>query len=84
MEELPADLDQDIIFSSRATKVSNGFAHSTLSSHVFLAACGVAEHAKEFDAKGLFTTALLSALVTWGTDIVTYEDLLQLIHALPG
>ena len=71
IEELPADLDRDIIFSSGATKIPNGFAHSGLSSHVFLAACGAAEHAKEFDAKGLFTTALLSALVTWGTDIVT-------------
>ena len=84
IEGLPADLDRDISVSSRATEVSNGFAHSSLRSHVFLAACGAAEHAKEFDAKGLFTTALLSALVTWGTDIVTYKDLLQLIQALPG
>ena len=51
---------------------------------MFLAASGTAEHAKEFDAKGLITTALLSALVAWGTDIVTYEDLFQLIQALPG
>lgn len=84
IEELPADLDRDINVSSIAAKVLNGFAHSDLSSHVFLAACGAAEHAKEFDDKGLFTTALLSALVTWGTDIITYKDLLQLIHALPG
>jgi hypothetical protein len=84
IEDIPADMDRDIIVSSRATKVSNGFAHSGHSSHVFLAACGAAEHAKELDAKGLFTTALLSALVAWGTDIVTYEDLLQLIQALPG
>ena len=84
MEEFPADLDGDIIVSSRATKVSNGFSHSGLSSHIFLAACGAAEHAKEFDAKGLFTTALLNALVVWGTEIVTYEDLPQPIHALPG
>lgn len=84
IEELPANLDRDIIVSSCSTEISNGFAPSGLSSHVFLAACGAAEHAKEFDAKGLFTTALLSALVTWGTDIVTYEDLLQLIQALPG
>ena len=80
-ENLPADLDGDINVSSRA---ANGFAHNNLRSHVFPAACGAAEHAKEFDAKGLFTTALLSALVAWGTDIVTYEDLLQLIQALPG
>lgn len=84
VEELPADLDRDIIISSRSTKNSNGIAHSGLSSHVFLAACGAAERAKEFNAKGLFTTALLSALVAWGTDIVTYKDLLQLIQALPG
>jgi hypothetical protein len=83
VEELPVDLDRDICVSSRGTEVSNGFAHSGLKSHVFLAACGAAEHAKEFDAKGLFTTALLSALVAWGTDI-TYKDLLQLIQALPG
>ena len=84
IEEPPADLDRDINVSSRATEVSNGFAHKGLRSHVFLAACGAAEHAKEFDAKGLFTTALISALVAWGTDIVTYKDLLQLIQALPG
>ena len=80
VEELPADLDRDI----SATEVSNGFTHSGLRSHVFLAACGAAEHAKEFDAKGLFTTALISALVAWGTGMVTYKDLLQLIQALPG
>jgi hypothetical protein len=80
IEELAADLDRDIIVSSRATRVSN----SSVSSHVILAACGAAEHAKEFDSKGLFTTALLSALVAWGTHTVTYEDLLRLIQALPG
>jgi hypothetical protein len=51
---------------------------------VFLAACGAAERAKEFDAKGLFTTALLSALVACGTDMITYKDLLQRIPTLPG
>jgi hypothetical protein len=81
--ELPADIDQNIVVSSRATKVSNGLAHNGLSSHVFLRVAD--EDAKElFDAKGLFTTAVLSALVTWGTDIVAYEDLLQLIQAFPG
>ena len=84
IEELPADLDREFSVSSRATEVPNGFAQSGLRSHVFLAACGAAEHAKEFDAKGLFTTALLNALVVWGTDIITYNDLLQLIQALPG
>ena len=84
IEELPTDLDRDINVSSRAIDVSNGFAHGDLKSHVFLSACGTAEHAKEFDAKGLFTTALLNALVAWGTDIVTYKDLLQLIQVLPG
>lgn len=84
IEELPADLDRDIGVSSRATEVSNDFAHSGLRSHIFLVACGATEHAKEFDGKGLFTTALLSALVAWGTNIVTYKDLLQLIQALPG
>ena len=84
IEELPADLDRDIIVSSRSVKNSSSSAHSGLSSHVFLAACDATEHAKEYDAKGLFTTALLSALVAWGTDIVTYKDLLQLIQALPG
>ena len=86
IEELPTDLDRDINVGSlaRAIDVSNGFAHGDLKSHVFLSACGPAEHAKEFDAKGLFTTALLNALVAWGTDIVTYKDLLQLIQVLPG
>lgn len=83
-EELPADLDQDIGVSSRSTEVSNGFAHSGLRSHIFLSACGAAERAKEFDAKGLFTTALLSALVAHGTHMVTYKDLLQRIPTLPG
>jgi hypothetical protein len=52
IEELPVDLDRDIIAE---------------------------EGAKEFDAKGLFTKALPSALVASGSDIVTYEDL-----AFPG
>jgi hypothetical protein len=83
-EKLPADLDRDLSVSSRTTEVSNGFAHSGLRSHIFLAACGAEERAKELDAKGLFTTALLSALVACGTDMVTYKNLLQRIPTLPG
>jgi hypothetical protein len=82
-EEIPANLDQDII-NSRVTGAAGGFAHSLKSHCVFLAACGLTESAQECGGRGFFTRALLEVLVTCGTDNLTYKDLVRRIPILPG
>ncbi|CCM00516.1 uncharacterized protein FIBRA_02550 [Fibroporia radiculosa] len=86
---LPADLDQEIWNSpsssseERAIAISAGFAHSGLRSHVLLAACGAEERAREERARGLFTKALIDALISYGTDKLTYADVIKRMSPLP-
>jgi hypothetical protein len=49
-----------------------------------LAACDEEEIAKEEQSRGLFTVALLETLKAVGSHKLTYRDLMQRIHALPG
>lgn len=76
---IPADLDRDI-WGGRAGKISPGFAHHGLRSHVLLAACGEKELAYEYEGRGQFTTALLETLKSCAIDDITYTEILERIH----
>ncbi|CCM05961.1 uncharacterized protein FIBRA_08200 [Fibroporia radiculosa] len=89
IEAIPFDLDKDVwslqslSYEDRATAIATGFAHSGLRSHVLLSACGAEERALERDGRGLFTKALIDALLEHGTDKLTYADVVQRIANLP-
>ncbi|CCM00512.1 uncharacterized protein FIBRA_02546 [Fibroporia radiculosa] len=86
---LPADLDKQIwnhpskSSKERAIAIPAGFAHGGLQSHVLLAACGTDERAREERERGLFTKALIEALMSYGTDKLTYADVIRRMSRLP-
>ncbi|KIM26235.1 hypothetical protein M408DRAFT_330631 [Serendipita vermifera MAFF 305830] len=67
---------------TRASEVAKGFLHTGLRSHILLAACSENERAMEINGRGVFTKALLEALVTTGGR-VSYCDLLLRLQPLP-
>ena len=62
------------------------FANGGLQSHVVLAACGSEQSAYEDRStrEGRFTSALLRALEVYGTDTMTYSELIRRLDALPS
>lgn len=87
IDPVPAKLDQHIwddLSGDRGTNIPPGFLQTGLRSHVLLAACGAKERAKEEHGRGAFTKAILDVLHTVSVDTLTYTDLLQRIHPLPG
>ncbi|CCM00513.1 uncharacterized protein FIBRA_02547 [Fibroporia radiculosa] len=90
VEHIPVDLDEEIWATfqpssshDRATAIAAGFTHSGLASHVLLAACGAEEFSYEEEGRGLFTKALVDALVSYGADKLTYADVVQRMASLP-
>lgn len=81
---MSSDLDRDIWGTGRKAKISSGFLNKGLRSHVLLAACSSQETAKEADHRGVFTTTLIKALETTGTDFITYTELIHQIGSLEG
>jgi hypothetical protein len=67
----------------REAYIPPGFLQRDLRSHVFLAACGAEELASETGGRGVFTKALLDALIRVNVDTVTYIDLMRRISGLP-
>jgi len=87
MDPVPAELDQHIwgeLIRSRGTDISPGFLQTSLRSHVLLTACGAKERAKEKNGRGAFTKAILDVLNTVSANTITYVDVLQRMHPLPG
>jgi hypothetical protein len=85
--QIQSDIDPDILgdaVNDRATVIPNGFLKHGLRSHILLAACNEVETAKEEQSRGLFTVALLETLKAVGAHELTYRDVMQRIHTLPG
>ncbi|KIM23672.1 hypothetical protein M408DRAFT_250848 [Serendipita vermifera MAFF 305830] len=67
---------------TRGSNVARGFLHTGLRSHILLAACSEKEKAMEHNGRGVFTEALLEALIATGGR-VSYCDLLLRLQPLP-
>ncbi|KAH6901438.1 hypothetical protein BKA70DRAFT_1197075 [Coprinopsis sp. MPI-PUGE-AT-0042] len=77
---LPASIDEDL-FSGEA--VLPIFRHHSIETHILLAACKPEEVAYEFQGKGQFTAALLSALRSLDVSSTTYLELISRLKVLP-
>lgn len=87
VDPVPAELDQHIwgdLSGGRGTDISPSFLQTGTRSHVLLTACGAKERAKEKNGRGAFTKAVLDVLTTVSANTVTYADVLQRMHPLPG
>lgn len=82
-EEIPDDLDKDILKGSRAAEIHPEFLYRGLQSHVLIAACNENEKAMEEDGRGVFTVALIDTLAAAGAAKLTYSDLLLRLPHLP-
>jgi hypothetical protein len=65
---------------TRAATEAKDYKHYGLSSYVLLAACKATEQAREYDSRGLFTTALLKVLRGVDRSSLTYKDLISKIE----
>ncbi|PVF92204.1 hypothetical protein CPB86DRAFT_769659 [Serendipita vermifera] len=81
---IPEDLDQDILKKYRATDVPEDFKFHGDASHVLLAACASEQKAMEMGGRGAFTQALLSTLKAIEAQNLTYDILIRRLPSLPG
>lgn len=81
---LSATLDDDILGTdNRSSIIAKGFSHRDMRSHVLLAACGSDELSYETNARGDYTTALLSVLKASGASKLTYKGCMHRFPSLP-
>ena len=85
--DIPSNLDLEIWGNAQhigksGAAIAPSFLHHNARSHILLAACELEELAYENQGKGVFTTALLNLLSTFGTQNLTYANLLQRLPPL--
>lgn len=82
--QIDEEIWADVVENHRGLNPQQKHHHSSLRSHVLLAACSAKEEATEYSSGGAFTSALLKELYSVGHSQVTYAELIRRLPLIPG